>query len=356
MPYNLSQNPYEAATKFINDNKLPITYLDTIADFITQNVGAATIGQSQDPAPAALGSDPWGSDQRYRPGADSTPAAPAPVAKLLPQKDHLSIMGTPVAKAQKKIEELNAALIEAGQKGESLNPTELKILATLCKHLGSGELAKAKTSTSVSGGLDLLIKLATDWPYKDRLPGLDLLRLVVVAPESANYSHPRYGNIINILLGSATEISPPTENYVMMALRGISNIFESAPGRSLALNEFKYIQSTISSALPGSTNRNLYVAVTTVYINYAVLFQSSPSTDAATEILDTLATILNTQNDSEVIYRAIVATGTLVELGEMEKAAAKEVCGIPAAIDAASKKVNEPRIRRIASEVRELLK
>ena len=265
-------------------------------------------------------------------------------------------MGTPVAKAQKKIEELNAALIEAGQKGESLNPTELKILATLCKHLGSGELAKAKTSTSVTGGLDLLVKLATEWPYKDRLPGLDLLRLVVVAPESANYSHPRYGNMINILLGSATEISPPTENNVMMALRGISNIFESAPGRSLALNEFKYIQSTISSALPGSTNRNLYVAVTTVYINYAVLFQSSPSTDAATEILDTLATILNTQNDSEVIYRAIVATGTLVELGDMEKAAAKEVYGIPAAIDAASKKVNEPRIRRIASEVRELLK
>jgi phospholipase A-2-activating protein len=278
------------------------------------------------------------------------------VAKLLPQKDYLNIMNTPVAKAQKKIEELNTALIEGGQKGDSLNPTELNILASLCKHLGSGELAKGMTSQSVSGGLELVVKLVTEWPYKDRLPGLDLLRLIAVAPLTATYSHPRYGNIVNVLIGSATEQDPPAENNVMMALRGVGNLFESVEGRALVLTEFKYIQDTISTALTGSTNRNLHVAATTVYINYAVLFQSSPSVDNATEILDTLSTILSTQSDSEVIFRAIVATGTLITLGEMERAAAKEVYGIEKALSTAVTKANEPRIRRIANEVKALLK
>ena len=34
LPYNLSQNPYEAATKFLGDNELPISYLDNVANFI----------------------------------------------------------------------------------------------------------------------------------------------------------------------------------------------------------------------------------------------------------------------------------------------------------------------------------
>jgi hypothetical protein len=38
--------PYEAATKFIGDNELPMTYLDQVANFITQNTQGATIGQS----------------------------------------------------------------------------------------------------------------------------------------------------------------------------------------------------------------------------------------------------------------------------------------------------------------------
>src|ERR1700677_4456059 len=74
LPYNLSQNPYEAATKFIENNKLPISYLDQVANFITTNTQGATLGQSSE-APSAPGSDPWGSDNRYRPGSDSAPTS-----------------------------------------------------------------------------------------------------------------------------------------------------------------------------------------------------------------------------------------------------------------------------------------
>lgn len=75
LPYNLSQNPYEAATKFIHENELPITYLDQVANFITQNTQGATIGQSQQYE-----------DTTTTP--NSRPGAP----KIIPQTSYLSIV------------------------------------------------------------------------------------------------------------------------------------------------------------------------------------------------------------------------------------------------------------------------
>ena len=69
----------------------------------------------------------------------------------------------------KKIQELNRSLIENNRKDVSLNPTELTILSNLAKHLET--VGSTKTSQSVSGGLELAIKISTAWPYGDRLPG-----------------------------------------------------------------------------------------------------------------------------------------------------------------------------------------
>lgn len=81
LPYNLSTNPYEAATKFLNDNELPLSYLDNVAQFITENTKGATLGEQAESG----GPDPYGSEKRYRPGdGDIQP-------KVLPQKEFLSI-------------------------------------------------------------------------------------------------------------------------------------------------------------------------------------------------------------------------------------------------------------------------
>lgn len=83
LPYNLSENPYERATKFLNDNELPLSYLDNVANFITQNTKGATLGQSSQ----AGGPDPYGTESRYRPGDASRPHMP----KVIPQGEYLSI-------------------------------------------------------------------------------------------------------------------------------------------------------------------------------------------------------------------------------------------------------------------------
>lgn len=79
LPYNLSENPYERATKFLHDHELPLSYLDNVANFITKNTKGAMLGQSS----KAEGPDPYGTESRYRPGESQ--------ARLLPQEEYLSI-------------------------------------------------------------------------------------------------------------------------------------------------------------------------------------------------------------------------------------------------------------------------
>jgi phospholipase A-2-activating protein len=231
-------------------------------------------------------------------------------------------------------------------------------LSNLAKHLET--VGSTKTSQSVSGGLELAIKISTAWPYADRLPGLDLLRLLAVAPMTAAYTLSDGSNIVTVLVNSVSEQQPPAENHVMMAVRAFGNLFDSVEGRALATSEFEKIQSLISVQLPGSsTNRNLFIAITTLYINYAVYFNSS-ATAASFEyvlaILDTLGKILITQTDSEIIFRALVATGTLLALGEEIRSAAKDVYGIEKSITKALSKAGEPRNKNVAAEIEDLLK
>jgi phospholipase A-2-activating protein len=262
---------------------------------------------------------------------------------------------------QKKIEELNQTLVKEGHKDLSLNPTELLILRNVITHLSSS--GATKTSQTISGGLDIALKLILTWPYTSRLPGLDLLRLLAVAPQTATYMKPRGGNIIDLLIASVTETENPAENNIMMAIRAFANLFESAQGRKLALQEFNKIQHLASDALANgkTSNRNLLVAITTLYINYAVLFSSSSS--ASTEdfehpvaLLDSLRVILSTQADSEVVYRALVAVGTLLGLGGEVKSAAVEVYGLQDVVKTAVVKAKDPRMKNVGNEIAGLLK
>ncbi|KAI9046814.1 hypothetical protein LZ554_008895 [Drepanopeziza brunnea f. sp. 'monogermtubi'] len=355
LPYNVSQGPYEAATKFIQDNEAPVGYLEQVANFIITNTQGHTIGGA---APAQGAPDPWGSDNRYRPDDATTARPPPPPVKSLPHKEYIPILLDTAAlpKIQKKLVELNKELIASGHKDKSMNPSELRVLAELCTNLGSKD-AKVK-SKSVEGGLELAVKLATAWPYKDRLPGLDLLRSLAVFPETATYSAPEGGNIIDLFETGAMKEVPSGDNHVMMALRGCVNLFVSPEGRALALQQFEKIQILAVKAST-SSSRNVLIAVTTVYVNYAVLFNADKDAapfDYALAIEEILGKILTKEKDSEVLFRALMALGTVICVDEEVKNAAANVYEVGKAVEAAVKKAPEPRIKNAAREIGELLK
>ena len=83
LPYNLSENPYDRATKFLGDNELPLSYLDSVANFIVENTKGTTLGQSSGPTTDEFGTG------RYQPGAAGSAEAQPPQRKVLPQENYL---------------------------------------------------------------------------------------------------------------------------------------------------------------------------------------------------------------------------------------------------------------------------
>ncbi|KAH8433077.1 WD repeat PLAP family protein [Aspergillus melleus] len=368
LPFNVSQNPYDAATKFIQDNELPMTYLDQVAQFIVQNTQGTTLGQASGPTPA--GADPWGSENRYRPGDGSDsqqaqqPPVPEPRPKILPQRSYLSIKSANLKVIAKKLGELNDQLVSSGSKDVSLSPSELETVVALCGELESSE--KLQQSPAVGAGIPLLFKVATQWPVTNRLPGLDLLRLLAAAtPATATIDY-NGQDLFTGLQASGVFNAPLNANNAMLTFRMLANLFETDAGRQLAVSRFDQIIAAAKSALTngGGANRNLTIAVATLYINFAVYLtsdgrESAPeSSEKGLVLLAELTQMVSGEKDSEAAYRSLVALGTLVKsLGEEIKSAAKEIYDVGQILGAVSGSGlgKEPRVKSIVGEIKEAL-
>ncbi|KAB8236062.1 WD repeat PLAP family protein [Aspergillus alliaceus] len=366
LPFNVSQNPYEAATKFIQDNELPMSYLDQVAQFIVQNTQGATLGQStQESTPA--GADPWGQENRYRPGEASTPTSvPEPRPKVLPQKSYLSIKTANLKVIAKKLQEINERLVSSGSKELSLSPPEVDTVVSLCNHLESPE--RLKQFSTLETGLGLLFKVATGWPVAHRLPGLDLLRLAAAATPVTATTKYNGQDLVTGVLSSGTFDASSNVNNAMLSVRMLANLFETEPGRQLAMSRFDQIIAAVKSALNHSgaaPNRNLAIAVATLYINAAVYLTSEgrgtapESSERGLVLLGELVQIIAGDKDSEAVYRSLVALGTLVMgLSEEVKSAATDVYDIGQVIGnvLGSGPGKEPRIKGVIGEIRDSLR
>ena len=362
LPYNLSQNPYEAATKFIAENELPVTYLEQVADFIVTNTQGATIGQgSQGPS----GADPWGSGA-YRPGQTAPASAPSQPSssrlQVLPQSTYLSIKTANLRTVRKKIEELNEQLIQEGCHDVSLDEKLLADLEAMVQSLEQILSSTPSSDSALTTGIPLVLYILTSWPPSHRLPALDLLRLLAAAtPALAKYRTSSSTNVIDILAASGFE-DKDRENNIMLSVRTCGNLFETTAGRNLADNDYDKIHKLVKGSSTGTTNRNLVIAVATLYLNYAVLLTSSShsslpsSTDRGLILLDDLTSLIGTVRDSEAAYRGLVAIGTLLSLGEELVEAAKEIYDLIGALGKVDSTVKEPRIKGVVGEIRELLK
>ncbi|KKO99384.1 hypothetical protein THAR02_08509 [Trichoderma harzianum] len=341
LPYNLSENPYERATKFLNDNELPLTYLDNVANFITENTKGATLGKSE----RSTGPDPYGTESRYRPGEESQSQTP----KVLPQREYLNISAAKYEAILNKISNVNKTMISSGRKDVALNPGEEATLQSSKEALDS---SKAITTPT----LNIILKIVTEWPYADRLASLDLLRCVARYPIAAQFKGPQDLTLLDIAVASSIpDDFPPNENAAMMGARTIANLFSSADGRSLASSRadkaisFLERVTGIKGGEPiGKFNRNVLVALTTVAVNYSVLVNKEKllNPEQRRRLVTVLGTILKDQTDSEVLYRALVALGTILSTSKDE---AKSL-GVAAWVEGAASKSSEERIKGVANE------
>merc|ERR1712187_283714 len=142
----------------------------------------------------------------------------------------------------------------------------------------------------------------------------------------------------------------------MLTVRMLANLFETEPGRELVTSKFDQILAGIKSSLAsnGTPNRNLTIAVATLYINYAVYFttegrESAPeSSERGLVLIEELTKMLSGEKDSEAVYRSLVALGTLIKsLGEEVKSAAKDVYDVGSILGNVSGSAigKEPRVK-----------
>jgi phospholipase A-2-activating protein len=122
---------------------------------------------------------------------------------------------------------------------------------------------------------------------------------------------------------------------------------------------YSLTRTSINISLP-----NHLIALTTLYINYSVLLtsthdSSSPSSDRSidlvVDLLEPLTHIVSTAQVSEAVYRALIAVGTLIGLGEEVRMVATEGFELSDAMKKAEERVGEPRIKNVVAEIREAL-
>ncbi|KAL9035178.1 MAG: hypothetical protein Q9214_006706, partial [Letrouitia sp. 1 TL-2023] len=338
------------------DNELPMTYLDQVTNFITANTQGASLGETSQ---NSTGSDPLGTEARYRPGQSvPTPPAMSSRPKVLPQTSYLSIKAASLRTVQKKIEELNQQLTNEGSQDLAMAPPQLQVLGNAMKPLEEALADRTYSENDLASGLDLIMHAISKWPTGQLLPLLDLLRLLAAAtPLTAKWRSSNGTTFIEVLEESKVFADPDRSNNIMLAVRAFSNVFEKESGVALADESFEKVHALVKSSANYS-NRNLAIAIATLYVNYAVLFTSKShctlqsSIDRGKMLLDDLTDLIKIAVDSEAIYRALVAVGTLIGLGDKIQAAAKQDFDVEGALRKAESTAREPRVKGIVSEIR----
>ena len=366
LPYNLTENAWDAARRFLEANELPFEYYEQVANWLTENTRGARIGQGSGggaSAPPQQASDPWGTDRRYRPGdAGSTAVG----ERKLPQRTYLDILEGNAQNAINKIVESSTQLRNSGKIGKDavLTDEETSILQKLVEQMNNSPKDPHPTSEQVVA----LLKVATAWPTASRVPGVAILARLAVSPSFVSSTSSGKGTIIETL--SAAGLFEPkqvTANNAVHALRLLINLFASESGRLIVDGLF---DSTLSAVQPFATQPESpaqYKALATLFLNFSVLLASSaPSNESksrearAETLLTDIGMLLESDSphttDADALFRTLCALGTLLTLGGDFRAKMK--MGVSGTLHIVSTKsaAQDPNVKQVVQEIRDELR
>ncbi|KAI8340823.1 PLAA family ubiquitin binding-domain-containing protein [Chlamydoabsidia padenii] len=274
LPYNLNQNPYDAAQKFLLANELSPMYVDQIVDFITKNTSGVSLDQ-----PSNQYQDPFTGGSRYTPGQSATSstqgsyidpytgasgyhgshtptqtttttASQSPAIQknnILPVQSYLALKQANVDAVGNKLKALN----EQMDIDKKLDESEVAALTRLTQYL------KDPTSSSVGeDGLLTIVKICQTWSPNDRFPALDILRLLAFYTPDDLLSAVPNGDAVTFfstsgdILAASTATSALTkvaETNAMLAYRGLANLFNHQVGRNVVAARQQELVSTLQA-------------------------------------------------------------------------------------------------------------
>ncbi|KAF4615497.1 hypothetical protein D9613_002740 [Agrocybe pediades] len=230
LPYNVSENPFNAAQRFLLANDLPLGYLDQVVQFIEQNTKGVAIGTANEeyvdpftgasryrstdvPAPSQSSQfvdpftgasryvsqpqstqatsstyqDPFTGSSRYTAGA-SVPSTPSAPSKILPALKMVTFKQANVSAMQSKLFQFNEALQhEISTSSLAMYPSEAKTITEIFVYLSQTTATPPRPSTPLNAShVEAIIAILDRWPPSQRFPGNRLL--VGFCPEAFELS------------------------------------------------------------------------------------------------------------------------------------------------------------------------
>ncbi|KAJ2873704.1 WD repeat protein Lub1 [Coemansia aciculifera] len=319
LPFNVTENPYGAAQKFLERNGINLDHLDTVANFIIKNTDGVQLGSGDE----SVSADPFTGGNRYVPGQSTgSTGVPDPftggsryvpvgsAAYEPPSEYVINSQGNP-AGITKKLAEFNAAIADDG--AHRLDDEQMQALQKLDF---AGPLVLTDDVYAA------LLKSAMQWPKDKRFPSLDLLRLVAAAsPLPA--THLVSGKGFVECIGEATEffellgdegrkgLTKPEEVNLMMGARALANAFATPAGADLVWQSRKQVLRALDGSWIKAVNPNLLTALSNLYLNLAIAASRKGDDDEGLSILSAASRFLSCTSNADAQLRLVNVFGVL---------------------------------------------
>ncbi|KAK0062786.1 phospholipase A-2-activating protein [Biomphalaria pfeifferi] len=279
LPYNISEDPWMAAQKFLHQHELSQAFLDQEAHFIMDNTKGVTLGTGS----ALAQSDPFTGNSS---------------AGQINTNGHYPVKTSVFFDASSPADQILGKLKDFNQTVEPSLQVPQESLSSLI-HLLSGQ--------TDAEGVTTLSKLIS-WPSELVFPALDILRLSVKNSSicSTFCSNP---NFVDLLCQHASQGN--SQACRMLAMRTLANLFRHPDGAAMNIQE---IDAIMQSVINGKdlTIKNGQVAVTTVLLNYCIKLSGLDDLESKSKCLQAAGELLSAQLEPEASYRVLVGIGTLV--------------------------------------------
>ncbi|KAF5380915.1 hypothetical protein D9615_004162 [Tricholomella constricta] len=411
LPYNVTDNPFAAAQKFLESNDLPLTYIDEVVKFIEKNTTGVNIGTAGeeyvDPytgasryrssntstsapsAPASNYQDPYTGASRYtgtpQSSAPSGPASqymdpftgasrysgapPAPVAaaNILPAANFITFKQANVAAMQGKLHQFDEALQnEISTSSLAMYPEEISTIDEAFAFLSEVTATSShRSTTSLSAThVEAIIHVLERWPPSQRFPVIDLSRLLTgFSPEAFNAPGLKERFFEALFKASEWDASwspplpKPRETNILLLFRTLANVFQDKT--SLDGTWSNKVFEALSQAPYASLNKTQRVALATILFNASCVALQTPVEKSFFDQLTALILrILESETeDSEAVYRALVGLGNLIHTAKAQNALldAGQSGEIVQCIRALPTSFPEERVQNVTREIAALL-
>lgn len=293
---NYDTNEFIAARDFLLKHKLPVYFMDQIANFIRRERKPYMVNM----------------DQQKK-----------PVSSIFP-------LITPVY-----IDQINIAPIIGKLKKSNNNNLVL-----------SEEQFNILENESSTNWFNIVSEVALNWPVDQSWPLMDILRAKLLESNSRSYISP--AGLLEIIRHIAND--PCINDFAILTLMRIcANMFKNYSGEAMGDAKLNLMFQMLSLRYPALSPRT-QIAFSTAVLNYSIYLESNPN--AATELMDILINIISTQMDEEALYRILYATGNCLVFSP---AALTALRNRPDVIDGVRSSVQSQRIKDVIQPIIDLL-